>query len=555
MWWLTLLPLVSGHNWMQWPKSRGGGGGAATTGITPRPSIRNPNIQVGANQSFVVSWSIGHASGYYFIVMHKDDEDKIPLHKPKHHGGVVLHNYLAEAPPEAFIYEDRIFQRWHVSCSYKYAYDSWDDDNPNVTITLPGEGGPGTYPGDGEYVGRRTTQDGYPGGCEGCPNCGAGYWPNDGDHERYAHVLNETDPLYYPNADEGEPHQHFWDHPDMWAINGRPARGFTHIAYADNWRGRLGDKRVSYYNPKYPWIEAMHYFHNPGNRAREWDAARITMPAKRGPGEYLVEMRWAGYRDMIDVDVLPEPAVDIYGSMMPEFKWNKVDHCQYVTHRGPDARGWPGTCFPITNVYPEAEGFPLLGQSGGGVGSKLRYKRPHYDVSAVMEMTTELNMWGRIDGINVVPLRNPPLVRPAADHVNIPQNLDSRFLTDCDFERFAELYPEAYARNDTLVGYWVTEDDRGNSEVDNPWTIVDNDPADPVFYSTCFVRQSSWQHIGNPPCVQCEKQSLQRRWKYGEYCISCELAEHYAFVSANNATVAPWWEFADTCQNCDKKWA
>merc|ERR1712167_27523 len=130
----------------------------------------------------------------------------------------------------------------------------------------------------------------------------------------------------------------------------------------------------------------------------------------------------------IDVDVLPEPAVAIYGSMMPEFKWNKVDHCQYVTHGGPDARGWPGTCFPITNVYPEAEGFPLLGQSGGGVGSKLRYKRPHYDVSAVMEMTTELNMWGRIDGINVVPLRNPPLVRPAADHVNIPQNLDSRFL-------------------------------------------------------------------------------------------------------------------------------
>ena len=31
MWWLTLLPLVSGHNWLQWPKSRGGGGGAATT--------------------------------------------------------------------------------------------------------------------------------------------------------------------------------------------------------------------------------------------------------------------------------------------------------------------------------------------------------------------------------------------------------------------------------------------------------------------------------------------------------------------------------------------
>ena len=106
--------------------------------------------------------------------------------------------------------------------------------------------------------------------------------PTCGVHARYAHVINKTDPLYYPNADEGEPHQHFWDHPDMWAVNGRSARGFVHIAYDSNENsGRKWDKRVSYYNPKYPWIEAMHYFHNPGDRAREWDAARITMPAKR----------------------------------------------------------------------------------------------------------------------------------------------------------------------------------------------------------------------------------------------------------------------------------
>ena len=65
-----------------------------------------------------------------------------------------------------------------------------------MTITLPGEGGPGTYPGDGEYVGRRTTQTGYPGGCEGCPNCGAGYWPDNGAHSRYAHIINKTDPLW-----------------------------------------------------------------------------------------------------------------------------------------------------------------------------------------------------------------------------------------------------------------------------------------------------------------------------------------------------------------------
>ena len=79
--------------------------------------------------------------------------------------------------------------------------------------------------------------------------------------------------------------QHFWDHPDMWAKNGASRRGFVHIAYDSNSaHGRMNDKRVSYYNPKYPWIEAMHEFTNCGSRAREWDAARFTMPARRGSG-------------------------------------------------------------------------------------------------------------------------------------------------------------------------------------------------------------------------------------------------------------------------------
>ena len=37
----------------------------------------------------------------------------------------------------------------------------------------------------------------------GCPNCGAGYWPDNGAHSRYAHIINKTDPLYYPGAAEG----------------------------------------------------------------------------------------------------------------------------------------------------------------------------------------------------------------------------------------------------------------------------------------------------------------------------------------------------------------
>ena len=538
-----LWSLAAAHNWLQTPRSRGGG---ASTGYKQRPAIRDPHIQIGdatTNQTFVASWSTGHAGGYWFVVMHRDDEDKMHLHKPKNHGGYVLDDYIADAPPEAYIYTDPIYQKWHVSCSYLYAYDTYDEDK---RATLPGAGDSATYPGNGAYVGPRTTAMGYRTGCDGCPRCGGGYWPDDGTHVAYESIINESDPRHYTFADPYNLHTMFSD--------GRADsfRGYTHFALKDDERsGRLYDRRVSYHNPKYPWIEALHYFHNYGARPREWDAARFSMPAKRGSGEYIVQMVWAGYRDVIDVDVLPAPAVDIYGAYSTESVWTKTDHCQYVSHGPPTPRRWPGTCFPVTDAYA-AEGYPRDGE----FGANARYTRPHYDVSACMDMAATFDP----DGLNVVPLRNPALVADTLkDWVNIPQGLSASYLTDCDFERMAEEYPEAFARNDTLICYWVTEGDDpgGNPEVDLPWTIVDDDPEDPVFYSTCFTKQSAWRFVGNPPCPACDAShaaGTTRKWKYGEYCVSCELAEHYAHVTANNQTVAPWWEFADTCENCDKRW-
>ena len=68
--------------------------------------------------------------------------------------------------------------------------------------------------------------------------------------------------------------------------------------------------------------------------------------------------------------------------------------------------------------------------------------------------------------------------------------------------------------------------------------------------------QAGWQFVGNPACPVCEStKAVVRRWKYGDRCVSCERAEHYAHVSANNATVAPWWELAETCVNCDRLWS
>ena len=115
------------------------------------------------------------------------------------------------------------------------------------------------------------------------------------------------------------------------------------------------DTRLSYYNPKYPWIEAVHHFGCNGARPREWDAARFSIPGRKGSGEYMVHMVWGGYKDVIDVDLLPSEAVDKYGRAATATTWAKTDHCQYVEHGPPSARGWPGTCFPITDVYDDGD--------------------------------------------------------------------------------------------------------------------------------------------------------------------------------------------------------
>ena len=516
--WLALLPLaVGGHNWMHEPRSRSGG---SSTRLKARPTVRDPHVQVGPNQTFVLTWTTGHGGSYIFVVVHKDDEDKLPLHKAKGHGGVAVQEYVDEAPPEAYIYNDTAWKRWFVSCSYLYAYNTYA---PGKNVTLPGqERSPDDYPGEGAtYNGKMN--------CEGCSRCGAGYYPNDGTISHYERVLSADDPQYYE-----------W--PDAWSA-GNGERGLTQIKYHD-WVTDA-DTRLSYYNPKYPWIEAVHHFGCNGARPREWDAARFSIPGRKGSGEYMVHMVWGGYKDVIDVDLLPSEAADKYGRAATATTWAKTDHCQYVEHGPPSARGWPGTCFPITDAYDDGDS-PLTTW-----GNDARYTRAKYDVTACMEMVAL--QYGQAQGLNVVPLRNPALVADALrDSVNLPEltHRDS----DCDLEKFAEYYPEAYARNDTLVCYWVTEADSSNAEVDSPWTVVDDDPEDPVFYSTCYQKQSSWEFVGNPACPACEKPQVgSTRWKYGERCVSCAAAEHYAYISSYNLTVAPWWEFTDDCENCDRR--
>jgi len=78
-----------------------------------------------------------------------------------------------------------------------------------------------------------------------------------------------------------------------------------------------------------------------------------------------------------------------------------------------------------------------------------------------------------------------------------------------------------------------------------PEYVTTDDPLDPKFYSTCFVRTPviSWIGLGSKP-------TKISRWKYDNECLSCGDYEKYERDDIPDK-VAPNWHASDQCQNCD----
>merc|ERR1711994_127064 len=119
----------------------------------------------------------------------------------------------------------------------------------------------------------------------------------------------------------------YFDRESAWG----PTRSdMVHFKYQDEMLAF--DKRVAYENPAFPWIEAVHKFCVTYKFPREWDHARFSLPARQGSGEYIIHMLWRGYRDIIDIDVLPALANDVYGRLGSVSQWTKRDHCFYPNY-------------------------------------------------------------------------------------------------------------------------------------------------------------------------------------------------------------------------------
>jgi len=307
---------------------------------------------------------------------------------------------------------------------------------------------------------------------------------NDG--RDYLKQLHEGDNLYF-------------DRPAVWFNE-----GIAQFQYKAS--DLVNDKRVSYTNPKWPWIEAVHSFQVKHPRPREWDISEFKIEGKEGPGPYLIHMVWRGYRDVIDVDVIAGTSPDIYGSPSEsDSSWTRIDHCQYKpsNYNGKNSR-----CYIIDNTAR--------------------------DVSKCLDFCSRTSKKGKAKckAVNVVPLKNPSGVTHF-DSVNTPAS------TKCD--RLTSV------KEDAMVCYGVKpiENSKQNDDVDELWTVIPDDPEDPIFYSTCYNLQQGWTFQGYQSSSSPQQAPISQ--KVGDQCLTCSDVDK---IKSLKTSQVPAWKIATECTKC-----
>ena len=325
------------------------------------------------------------------------------------------------------------------------------------------------------------------------------------------------------------------------------------------------DKRAAYASPKYPHLEAVHRFKgikptdDKQGFPKQFDTARFSIPARGGAGGYIVQYFWRGYRDCIDVDVVPlstpippvslamygigppippdldgggggavtpppggggggavTPPVGGGGGMGAMTAMIKSNHCQYLkgSYTLHTEMGDVATCHPIPP--PGATNSKGQGRDAALEACKARCQ--------------EADGCG---ALNVVPSAPPPsLAFSTAALQNVPWGDDP----SCS--------PAAFAAEPagTAVCYGFEPLD-SDLETLEPYRIVSDDPQDEIFFSTCYRKQvlSGFDLLppsGPPPPV------VASPWAVGDYCLPCD--------ALTTAAESSYWVLSDTCEMCSR---
>jgi len=271
------------------------------------------------------------------------------------------------------------------------------------------------------------------------------------------------------------------------------------------------DVRCSYYNPTYPHIIAVHRFvqvETVMSRAGDRDTAAFTIELSpghkgyaEGSGAFIIQYLWQGYFDCIDVELFPAsvPVTAVGGRplLSTEPQWNKVDHCQFEEIQSIEAN--------CAEVVTSAD-------------------------RCLLDCIDNDNC----NGVNVVPMWLPSTVFPFfSNRVGIPWDNMGR----CSQARFADLDRSAKVcyglqprlPNNTHASYSVTDD-----------------PEDPLFYATCFIKRSPYTFdLSLASKLNITIVQVPPSWSFSDQCVSC-----IDWKSAQTTDTIPTWTLPKHCENC-----
>jgi hypothetical protein len=344
------------------------------------------------------------------------------------------------------------------------------------------------------------------------------------------------------------------------------------------------DRRAKYQNPKYPSIVQAHRIQLWGNFAHLAFTARFKIDAD--PGEYVLHYQNVGYMDCIDIAVMPKaplyppvPTASRYTSVPSAGAkvYHRIDHCQIGEGRwgGDDNQMGAGYFEKHANVHlhqgctqtgtasPSLSRTCFVIPAEGNVNAHGETRQAAFDacIAANDAIDTIISssrgqLYGTL-GVNVVPLSAPKDIRfqSALDRA-IPAAYGN-----CKAECFAQEPNRSSAQVCFPVRHGIRDYHDHDGEVPylrQEWTVIDDDPTDEIWYSTCYIKALARAVDAGitTPCMDYTSAqfptgmcTLKRaeEWRYGTRCVSCADAA----ANAQNGGLPSWNVLAtDQCKLC-----
>ena len=422
----------SAHNWLRSIKSRANNRASTVRPCRPRTQFAHPHIQVNANSTFVMEWATGHQGRTDFVVVHARDEQRL--------------GSIGKRVVSKYIREEHQFESSPGAARALFQGPYW---HRNFLGRAP------------QYL----QASGVPGGC----------LQTRRPTYCYLRPLPGNDPSFVHRPWGGGIADRYTGMRNGYLLNDQAGNRLR--------TSPENDHRLAYHNPNLPFIVMAHRFKIAFHHPQAADTAHFRFPPGTPPGMYVIYYMWGGYRDCVDVDVLPDhkpvpqTVRGIYGYQTSVVdSYVRTDHCQYAREahdvaadRPPaDGSALPAgreTCFAI----PPEGARNSRGQTTDGALAACQARcagthtlfRPQLAYNP-LRLVGGVYFGGGCGALNVVPLTPPPDVA-FPNEQNIPWSVGG-----CTRAAFAS-EPAG-----SSICYGLREASRRT--VESPWDVINDDP-------------------------------------------------------------------------------